>query len=176
MPKSRQEKQKLIKGLEEKYNNSKSVVFIKFNALTVKNHEKLRQELKEKGGECLVVKKTLLDIVFKNEKIDNFDGAESLEGSIATIFGYEDEVIPAKVVDKFKKYREADIEFVGGILSGSFLSVGEVERLAKIPDKQELYARLVGSLNSPISGFANVLVGNLRGLICTLKAVEEKKA
>ncbi len=176
MPKSRQEKQKLIKGLEEKYNNSKSVVFIKFNALAVKDHEKLRQELKEKGGECLVVKKTLLDIALKNEKVDNFDGAESLQGSIATIFGYEDEVIPAKVVDKFKKSMGADIEFVGGILSGSFLSVGEVESLAKIPDKQELYARLVGSLNSPISGFANVLAGNLRGLVCVLKAVEEKKA
>jgi large subunit ribosomal protein L10 len=50
-----------------------------------------------------------------------------------------------------------------------------VGALAKVPDKQELYAKLVGSLNSPISGFANVLAGNLRSLMYVLKAVEEKR-
>lgn len=176
MPKSRQEKQELIKGLEEKYDNSKSIVFIRFDALTVKENEALRQELKEKGGEYLVAKKTLLDIAFKDKDISGFEGAGNLEGRIATVFGYEDEVVPAKVVDKFKGATAGTIEFAGGVLDNKFLSVAEVESLAKVPDKQELYAKMVGSLNAPISGFANVLAGNLRNLVYVLKAVEEKRA
>jgi large subunit ribosomal protein L10 len=176
MPKSRQEKQELIKGLEEKYDNSKSIVFIRFDALTVKENEALRQELKEKGGEYLVAKKTLLDIAFKDKDISGFEGAGNLEGRIATVFGYEDEVVPAKVVDKFKGATAGTIEFAGGVLDNKFLSGAEVESLAKVPDKQELYAKMVGSLNAPISGFANVLAGNLRNLVYVLKAVEEKRA
>jgi len=60
-------------------------------------------------------------------------------------------------------------------LDGKFLSQSQVEALAKLPSKQELYAKLVGSLNAPISGFVNVMAGNLRGLVTVLKSVAEKK-
>jgi len=68
------------------------------------------------------------------------------------------------------------VSFLGGILEGKFLSKEEVLALAKLPSKQELYAKVVGSLNAPISGFVNVLAGNIRGLVNVLKAIEEKKA
>ena len=91
-------------------------------------------------------------------------------------FGYEDEVVPAKIVDEFKKTHEEQINFIGGVLENNFLSAEKIQELAKLPSKQELYAKIVGSLNAPISGFVNVLAGNMRNLVYVLKAIEEKKS
>jgi large subunit ribosomal protein L10 len=174
MPKTREQKKEILSEISEKISKSKSIVFTKFNALGVKENEALRQELKKENSEYLVAKKTLLGIAFKENQIGGFD-AKDLEGKVATIFGYEDEVLPAKIVDEFMKKHEGKIDFVGGILEGKFLSAQEVSALAKLPSKQELYAKIVGSINAPVSGFVNVLAGNLRGLVCVLKAIEEKK-
>jgi len=82
-----------------------------------------------------------------------------------------------KVLGNFRKdkVRETKIFFLGGLLEGKLISKEQVEALSKLPSKQELYAKLVGSLNAPISGFVNVLGGNLRGLVTVLKAISEKK-
>ena len=62
------------------------------------------------------------------------------------------------------------------MLEGAFISAEKVEALAKLPGKKQLLGQLVGTLNAPISGFVNVLAGNLRGLVNILNAVKEKKA
>jgi large subunit ribosomal protein L10 len=176
MPKSIQEKQEMIKQLQEKYDRAKSVAFINFDKLTVHENESLRRELESEGGEYVVPKKTLLDRALKEKNAEGFTSAKNFEGKIAIVFGYDDEVAPAKIIDKFQKQTNDKVTFVGGILEGKFLEPVQMGELAKVPDKQELYAKLVGSLNSPISGFANVLAGNLRSLAYVLKAIEEKKA
>jgi large subunit ribosomal protein L10 len=85
-------------------------------------------------------------------------------------------VAPAKVLKDFQKENEEiSLEFKGGILEGKFIQPTEVAALAEVPGRQELYARLVGSLNAPVSGFVNVLAGNLRSLLYALKAIEETK-
>lgn len=175
MPKSIQEKQEMVRSLQEKYDRAKSVVFISFDQLTVQENERLRRELENEGGEYIVAKKTLLDKALGEKNVEGFTSTKGFEGKLATIFGYDDEVAPAKIIDKFQKETDEKAVFVGGILEGKFLEPVQVGALAKVPDKQELYAKLVGSLNSPISGFANVLAGNLRSLMYVLKAVEEKK-
>ncbi len=107
---------------------------------------------------------------------------ETLEfkGKVAAIFGYSDEVAPAKIVNDFRKGLDKDsatkIEFLGGVLENKFIASEAVDNLAKLPSKQELYAKMVGSMNAPVSGFVNVLAGNIRNLVNVLKAVEEKKA
>jgi large subunit ribosomal protein L10 len=174
MPKTREQKKEILSEISEKISKSKSIVFTKFNALGVKENEALRQELKKENSEYLVAKKTLLGIAFKENQIGGFD-AKKLEGKVATIFGYEDEVMPAKIVDEFMKKHEGKMDFVGGVLEGKFLSAQEMSALAKLPSKQELYAKIVGSINAPVSGFVNVLAANLRSLVYVLKAIEEKK-
>jgi large subunit ribosomal protein L10 len=101
-----------------------------------------------------------------------------MDGQLAAIFGYEDEVAPAKVVDTFLADKEnaGKIAFLGGVLEGRFIDKDQVTALAKIPSREELYAKLVGSMNAPVSGFVNALAGNLRNLVGVLKAIEEKKA
>lgn len=175
MAKNKEQKKAILDNLSLKIKKSKSVVFAKFDALGVKENEELRQRLREENSEYMVAKKTLLGLAFEKEKIEGLN-PRNFEGRVAAIFGYEDEVAPAKVLDEFKKKNKDKIDFVGGILEGKFLNTNEVIALAKLPSKQELYAKIVGSLNAPVSGIVNVLAGNLRGLMNVLKAIEEKKA
>lgn len=175
MPKTKIQKQVISRDLSEKIKRSKSIIFAGFNAFGVKDNENLRDQLGKENGEYYVAKKTLLNLALKENNIDV--DTKSLDGKVAAIFSYEDEVASAKILGNFRKDKEkADkIFFLGGILDGKFLSKTEVEALSNLPSKNELYAKLVGSLNAPISGFVNVMAGNLRGLVTVLKAIGEKK-
>ncbi|MDD5031643.1 MAG: 50S ribosomal protein L10 [Patescibacteria group bacterium] len=174
MPKTREQKKEILESLTEKIKRAKSVVFAKFNSLGVKENEDLRNKLKAEGGEYYVAKKTLLDLAFKNSGMKDLD-IRGLEGKVAAIFGYDDEVAPAKITGQFKKGTPDKISFVGGILENKFIPSEVVETLSNLPSKQELYAKMVGSMQAPISGFVHVLSGNLRGLVVVLKAIGDKK-
>ncbi len=174
MPKSKLQKQEILRDLEAKIKKSKSIVFASFDGLGVKDNEELRHNLKDENGEYYVSKKTLLDLAFKDEKVADLD-IKSFPGKVAAIFAYEDQVSPAKVVLNFRKTNKEKIDFVCGVLDGKFISKEDVTNLANLPSKQELYAKLVGSLNAPISGFVSVIAGNLRGLVTVLKAVADSK-
>lgn len=177
MAKTKEQKKVILENVIEKIEKSKSLVFAEFGALTVKQNEDLRQKLRKENSEYQVVKKTLLGLAFEPKKIENLN-PKDFKGRVAVVFGYEDEVAPAKILNDFMKEKENEdkISFAGGILENKFLSSTEVEALAKIPSKPELYAKMVGSLNAPISGFVNVLAGNMRSFLNVLKAIEEKKA
>jgi len=175
MPKSKMQKGEIFRTLKEKVGRAKSLVFVGYNALGVKDNEALRAQLKAENGEYYVPKKTLMNMALKENSIEA--NIKDLPGKVATIFAYDDEVAPAKVIGNFRKDKEKEtkITFLGGILDGRLLSKEEVEALSKLPSKNELYAKMVGSLNAPISGFVNVLAGNLRSLVGVLKAIESKK-
>src|SRR6056297_134058 len=167
MAKSKEQKQEILKTLEDKISRSKSMVFASFNALGVHDSQALRAKLREEGGEYFVAKKTLLDLAFKNKKIENLN-VKDFEGKLATIFSYDDEVAPLKALDSFCKDNEGKFIFRGGVLEDKFLNADEVSNLAKISSREELYAKMVGSMNAPVSGFVNVLAGNLRKLVYAL--------
>ncbi len=175
MPKTKIQKQEILRSLETKIEKSKSIVFAGFNALGVKDNEELRNKLRTENGEYFVAKKTLMNLAFKNQGIEGLN-ARGFDGKVAAIFSYEDQVSPVKAVSTFAKGKEDKIFFLGGLLDGKILSKEEVVALSQLPSKTELYAKLVGSLNAPISGFVNALTGNLRNLVHVLKAIEEKKA
>lgn len=175
MPKNKLQKQEILRDLDAKIKKSKSIIFATFDGLGVKENEELRHNLKNENGEYYVSKKTLLDLAFKNENVSNLD-IKSFPGKVAAVFAYEDQISPVKAVFNFKKNNKDKIDFVGGILDGKFITKEEVNNLANLPSKQELYAKLVGSMNAPVSGFVNVLAGNLRGLATVLKAIAEKKS
>ncbi|MFA5644631.1 MAG: 50S ribosomal protein L10 [Patescibacteria group bacterium] len=174
MPKNKEQKKEIVRDLDEKIKNSKSIIFSTFDGLGVKENEELRQNLRKEKGEYYVSKKTLLTLAFKNEKIADLD-IKKFPGKVAAVFAYEDQVSPVKAVFNWKKKNEGKIDFIGGILDGKYITKEEVENLAKLPSRQELYAQFVGSLNSPISGFVNVLAGNVRNFVNVLKAVADSK-
>jgi large subunit ribosomal protein L10 len=177
MPKNKIQKETILRDLKEKIKGAKSIIFAGFNALGVKDNENLRAQFRKEKSEYFVAKKTLMNLAFKDAKLDKLN-VRDFDGKVAAVFSYEDEVAAAKIIGNFRKDKDktARIFFLGGLLDGKLMSKEEVEALAMLPGKQELYARLVGSINAPISGFVNALAGNLRNLVYVLKAIEEKKA
>ncbi len=176
MAKSKEQKKEIVNDLTDKAERAKSIIFAGFNGLGVKENEELRNELKKEDSEYCVAKKTLLNLVFANMKTGEEVDAKKFTGQVAAVFGYGDEVSPARAIDRFMKGHENKLCFIGGILENKFLSAEEAEALAKLPGRQELYAQVVGSINAPVSGFVNVMAGNLRSMLYVLKAIGEKKA
>jgi large subunit ribosomal protein L10 len=174
MPKTKQQKQVILRDLAKKFEQAKSVVFAHFTGLKVVDNEMLRQDLKQEQSEYYVAKKTLLNLALKDKNLADFD-PKGADGQLAVIFGYEDEVAPAKILNKFIKDHEGQVKFLGGILEGKVIDAKAVTILANVPTRTELYAKLVGSINAPVSGFVNALAGNLRNLVNVLHAVQEKK-
>ncbi|MFH1565080.1 MAG: 50S ribosomal protein L10 [bacterium] len=173
MPKSKQQKEEIVKNLADKLNKSKSTIFVDYKGLKVKELDELRDECEKQESEYFVAKKTLIKVAAAN-KTAGFDLKE-MKGNLAMVFGYQDEMVPAKIVKNFsKKYKMFKV--LGGIMENKYIDESMVKSLADIPSKPELYAKLLGSLNVPISGFVNVFGGCLRNLAGVLDAVRESKS
>lgn len=174
MPKTKQQKQSTVQALVTGLKGAKGVVFANFQGLTVAQTEELRNECRKENISVLAAKKTLVKRALEEIGLGSVD-AKKFNGGIAAFMGVSDEVAPAKIVSKFAKKAEVVTVF-GGIMEGKFIDAGMVKSLSLIPSKLELYAKLVGSLNAPISGFANVSAGCIRALYNVLNAYKDKKA
>lgn len=173
MAKTKLQKKEIVKILTDGLKDSKSVVFANFQGLTVENISELRNECRRQGIDVFVAKKTLIKKVCAELGIEA--DPKAFEGGVATFFGKQDEVSSAKTVNDFAKKYEA-IKIFGGVLEGKFIPAEQVISLAKLPSKEQLLGQLVGTINAPVSGFVNVLAGNLRGLVQVLSAYEKSKA
>jgi len=171
---SRKHKEQIVTKLVDELAKTKSVVFADFQELKMPEIEELRGKCIDENIGYTVAKKTLLNIALEKAGIKDVD-AKTIEGSIATVMGFEDEVAPAKILADFAKAHNA-LEIKAGILEGKFVPAEEMIKLSKLPSKAELYAKVVGSINAPISGFVNVLAGNIRGLVYALNAIKESKS
>lgn len=165
------QKQEVVKDLTDKFKKTKAVVFADYTGMSVARLTELRRKLRTKDNELKVAKKTLIDLAVKNAGITNLD-ARKMTGQMAVIMGYGDEVAPAKTIFEFDKKGE-QIKILGGILENNFIDAQGVLSLAKLPSKQELLAKAVGSIAAPLTGMVNVLQGNLRGLVQVLSQIKK---
>lgn len=172
MPKTRSTKEQILSSFEEKLAASKSAVIVDYKGLKVKETEELRNVLRSKKVSFNVTKNTLVKIALKKSGIE-FD-EKLFKKPVAIAFAMEDEVAPAREIDLFAKKHEA-LEILGGMLENKMIDAVAVSRLASLPSREELLAKMVGSIASPLSGMVNVLAGNLRGLVNVLNAIGEKK-
>ncbi|UMX48361.1 MAG: 50S ribosomal protein L10 [Candidatus Nealsonbacteria bacterium DGGOD1a] len=166
---SKTKKQEIVKELGDKLGRQKAVVFADFTGLKVKDLAGLKAKLRENGAEFKVAKKTLMKVAFKEKGI-NID-PKTLAGEIALVMGYNDETAPAKTVYEFSRTNQ-NIKILGGLLEKNALTLEQVLNLAKLPSKQELYAKLVGTMSAPSRNFAGVLQGNIRGLVTVLSKIK----
>lgn len=173
MAKTKQKKEELISKLDSQLQSAKSAVLVDYKGLKVVETEELRNILRAKGVQFNIVKNTLVKIALKKNGIE-FD-EEIFKKPVAIAFAMEDEIAPAKEIDLFAKKHEA-IEILAGILENKVIDAAAVKRLALLPSREQLLAKMVGSIASPLSGMVNVLVDNIRGLVNVLSAYNEKKA
>jgi len=172
MAKNREQKETLVKELTDRLENRKSAVLIDYKGLRVKETEGLRNRMSSQGITFNVVKNSLLKIVFDRKKIEIKQ--DLLDRPLAIVFS-DDEVAAAKELYTFQKEAEA-LEILGGIIEKEYVDGSVIKQLSLLPGREELYARLVGSLNSPISGLVNVMSGNIRNLVNVINNYKDKVA
>jgi large subunit ribosomal protein L10 len=162
---TRTQKEELVAKISDKIKDSKAIVFTDYRGLSVEEMTELRRNLRDKGVELKVMKRNLFEIAAKNAgaKIDMSDMENH---PVAIAFG-KDEVEPAKAIYEYSKKNEK-FEMIGGAINGVSISMDELKTLALMPSREEMYAKIVGSLASPLRGMVNVLSGNLRGLVSVL--------
>ncbi len=165
---TKEQKQKAISDLEDKLSQYKSMVFIDYSKVKSKDIFGLRKKLKAAGCLLKVAKKTLLKIAMAEKKVSFWEEIDkNTPGQLAVVFGFEDEIAPAKIVEQSSRENE-NIKILGGIFENAFVAQEKVLIFAKIPSRQELLGNLVRSIAAPVSGFVNVLQGNIKGLITVL--------
>jgi large subunit ribosomal protein L10 len=170
MPLTREQKKKITEDLEEKIARQKAMIFVDFTGLKVKDLSDLRKKLRTENSELKVAKKTMLGLVFK--KAGLAIEAKEIKGEIALILGYNDGLSLAKTVYQFAE-ANPNLKILGGFFEKKFQEAEEIITLAQLPTREELLARLVGTVLAPVSNFVNVLQGNIKGLIYALSGIKK---
>lgn len=168
-------KQQAVETLTEQLKNSVAGVLVDYKGINVENDTKLRKELREAGIEYTVVKNSLLT---RACDIAGFEGLKScLTGTTALALSKEDPVVAAKILAKYTGKESSDpFQLKAGFVDGDVLDAAGVLALSKLPSKEELIAKMLGSMNAPISGLVNVLNANLRGLAIVISEIAKKSA
>jgi len=168
-----QQKAEVVADLKQKLEKSVAGVLVDYKGISVANDTKLRKELREAGVDYAVVKNTLLRFAAKDV---GYEGLSSvLEGTTALAVSETDPVAAAKILAKYAEDSKGAFKIKAGFVEGKVLDANSVNELAKLPSREVLVARVLGGLNAPISGFVNVLNGNIKGLVVALNAIAEKK-
>lgn len=170
---TKQFKSEKIDALKSKLEKAKVAVVTEYKGYSVEEITKLRRALNKEGGDYMVTKNTLAKIAIKGTDFEILN--DTLKGPVALAFGYEDQVSPAKIVAKFIKESKKGV-ILGAALDGNLLSAQETEALAKLPSKEELIAKMLGSINSPASGIALSVNAVMASLTRAIAAVRDQKA
>lgn len=174
MAASKAKKQEMLAQVEEMFKEGKSFFFADFRGLSVAAISAIRKELRANNVGYKVAKKTLI------RKAANENGykdipREVMAGSVAMTVSYGDPIAPARLLKKLKKDYEK-LQLLGGLFEGQILSSSEAQQYASLPSKEELLAKLVYMMKSPIQGFHGSLHGLLSKFVRTVDAVAKQKA
>ncbi len=170
---TRAKKEELVKKLSDQVKTGKVMIFSDFTGTSVAKMKNLRDELRKSGSTYKITKKKLIELSFREAGIEI--DVKKMEGQLGVAIGKEDEVSAAKVMAKFAKENK-NFKIIDGVLENKLISFEEVMALSKLPSKEELLAKFVGTINAPVSGFVNVLAENIRGLMTVLKGIADGKS
>ncbi|MDO4187874.1 MAG: 50S ribosomal protein L10 [Lachnospiraceae bacterium] len=147
-------KKPIVEEISESIKDAQSVVLVDYRGLTVEEDTKLRKELRNAGITYKVYKNTMMNFAFKGTDFEQL--APQLEGPSAIAISKEDATAPARVLAKFAKTAPA-LEIKAGVVEGTYYDAKGMEAVAKIPSREELLSKLLGSIQSPITNFARVM-------------------
>lgn len=151
MRKALEVKSLVVSEIVEKLNNSSSAVVVDYKGLTVAEVTELRKVMREAGVDYKVYKNTLVRRAAQEVGIEQFND-ELLVGTNAIAFGYDDPVAPARILKKFIE-THPKMKLKMGVVEGEFYDEAKIMELANIPSREELIAKLLGSLRAPVSNF-----------------------
>ena len=165
MPKTRLQKEESVINLQEKLKLSKALVFADYQGMTMKQLSDIRNKLREVNSELVITKNTLMERALPDSKF---------EGPTATLFAYDDEISPIKILVKaLKDFNIGKVK--SGFLGTEALDEAKIKQLSTLPTKDELRGKTVGVLVAPLQGILSVLQGNLRNLVYALSEIQKSK-
>ena len=147
-------KQPIINQIAAEVKDAQSVVLVDYRGLTVAQDTELRKTLREAGVTYKVYKNTMMKRAFEGTDFAGLD--EYLAGPSAIAISKEDATLAARLLSDFAKKADK-LELKAGVVEGSLYDVNGIKEIAKIPSREELLSRLLGSMQSPITNFARVL-------------------
>lgn len=158
---NREIKEAKVRELAEKLEKAQAAILTSYIGITVEEDTELRKKMREAGVEYRVIKNTLTLRAAK--ELGYGDIEKYLEGPVAIAFGYEDPTAPARVLAEFAKTHKK-VELKAGIVQGEVFDTAKVIELSKIPPREVLLAKLLGSFKAPLSN-----------LVYLINAISEKK-
>lgn len=161
-----------IETIKEQLSKAQVAIVTEYKGFSVDEITTLRRNLQKEDGDYTVTKNTLAKIAVKGTEYEVL--TDCFKGPIALAFGFKDQVSPAKIVSKFIKEAKKG-EIIAAALDGKLLTLEETKALANLPSKEEIYAKMLGCVNSPASGIANSVNGVLTKLVRTMAAVRDTK-
>ncbi|MDD5455635.1 MAG: 50S ribosomal protein L10 [Candidatus Margulisbacteria bacterium] len=171
----KESKVQVVDELKDKIKNNNYIYFLEYQGLNVEQMTGLRALLKENSSELKIYKNTFsLRALHEARQEAGEEVKKILTGSTALIFSTVDPVKPAKILMDFIKQNDA-AKMKGALIQNKFLDTASVKTLSTLPSKEVLIAKLLMLMNSPITGFVNVLQGNLRKFVYAVNAVKEAK-
>ncbi len=147
-------KKPVVNEISAAIKDAQSVVLVDHRGLTVEQDTELRRQLREAGITYKVYKNTMMNFAFKGTDCESL--TTYLAGPSAMAVSKDDATAPARVLCKFAKTAEA-LEIKGGIVEGVVYDAKGIENVSKIPSREELLSKLLGSIQSPITNFARVM-------------------
>lgn len=147
-------KQPVVEEIAGKVKDAKAAVLVDYRGLTVEQDTQLRKQLREAGIVYKVYKNTMMKRAFEGTDFAQLD--PHLDGPSAIALATDDVTAPARILAKFAEKAKA-LEMKGGVVEGTYYDAAGLAELAKVPSREELLSRLLGSMQSPIANFARVI-------------------
>lgn len=169
---NKQSKEALVAEFAEKLKSVKAAFLADYRGLDVEQANTLRNKLREAGVEYRVVKNTLLRLAAKDTSIECLD--EYLSGPTSIALVQDDPVTPAKALVEFAKQHNV-FELKAGVLDGKLLVLNDIKALAELPSREELLAKMLGSMSAPATNFVGVLAAVPRSFVQVLAAIKDQK-
>lgn len=171
---NRAEKAEVISRLSESAGKASIAVVTDFKGMTVEEMTGLRKQLRDSGVDYYVVKNSLARIAFTDGTHEVL--ADKLKDNNAIAFGYDDPVAPAKVLSQYVKANpKTKLNVKCGSLEGSFLDEAGIKALAQLPGREELLAKMLGTMNAVPQNFVGLLANVMRGVLNALNAIKDQK-
>lgn len=174
---NRTSKTELANTLKDKFTKANLAVFVDYKGLTATKADDFRRRLRAQKAEVKVLKNNIARIVTKEGALG--DEAKTLMDSVVgptmVAFSFGDPAAVAKAIHQFAQENE-EFRLKNSLMGTQQISAAQVEELAKLPAREVLLAKLLGTMNAPAGAFVRVLAAVPRGLLNVLVAIEKKKA
>ncbi|GJL56917.1 MAG: hypothetical protein NPIRA02_40490 [Nitrospirales bacterium] len=170
------EKSAVVTEMHDRFLNARLAIVAECSGMPVNQVVQLRRQLRDAQARMHVVKNTLASRAVEGTPLLPVQGLFS--GQLALVIGYDDPVLPAKVVRDFIKAEKCEdkLSIKGGVLDGMALDPARLHAVADLPSRHELLSMFLSVVQGPVRGFVVALSQIVRGFVAVVAAIQENKS